>query len=96
MKNLFFDKNQKFSKSSKIAFFDGRLRFRRYLAQPYVHVLKVSYAVVLSYDFEDFQNRQKLHFVPKIEPQAAEAGLAKRNQKYSNAQKLKKITFPDS
>ena len=31
-------------------------------------------------NFQKFQNRQKSHFGPKIEPQAAEAGLAKRKQ----------------
>ena len=30
--------------------------------------------------FEDFQNRQKLNFGSKIEPQTAETGLANRNQ----------------
>ena len=61
-KNQIFDKNPKFSKSSKIAFFDRRLRLRRYLAQPHVHVLKVSYAVVLSYDFFWFSQTRKNEF----------------------------------
>ena len=41
---------QKFQNFQKLHF-DQKLRLRRYLAQPHVHVLKEPYAVVLSYDF---------------------------------------------
>ena len=40
---------QKFQNFQKLHF-DQKLRLRRYLAQPHVHVLKAPYAVVLSYD----------------------------------------------
>ena len=45
---------QKFQNRQKLHF-DQKLRLRRYLAQPHVHVLKAPYAVVLSYDCQNLK-----------------------------------------
>ena len=58
---------QKFQNRQKLHF-DQKLRLRRYLAQPHVHVLKAPYAVVLSYDFRSKKKRRHFGWVGGLTP----------------------------